>query len=738
MICCVPNGSALTVNRRFIWLAVVALVSHGSLRQALAGTNLFSATFNTTLAKEWRIVGGKWGSKADSLAQTDDSLTDPKKALAIIGTPEELSTNLLVVAKVRIDAWPTQSDSRIGITVCSDPDSGRGYNLVFHRGKLQFMRDYVAWGEGRPFPYETGNWYWLKLRKETDGMEGKAWKDGDPEPADWMVTWDEGDDEAVGYPGLNGGVLGGPAQLSFAEFRVERIPGPTEHGGKESTDLVLDGVWKVRPTSKAIIAESGLREVESAPHGWLPAQVPGEIHLDLVKAQHMPEPTVALNMPQCRWPETNAWWYRTSFEAPADFSRYERQRLLFDGLDLYAQVFLNGRLLGEAADAFVPASFDAKPFLRAGRNELVVRLTDGGELVPATTGGNSSTFQWGGRVWLRKPQFQWGWDWVDGLPNIGIWRSVRLEGRRRAVLHDVRLDTVRNGDRVGLELEAVLENLSPTRTRACQLALEIQPPDGGAIIQRRYSVAAPPGRSSVRDLVEIPEARLWWPNGVGDQPLYHVSVRVMDAAGAATYDQREFSLGLRTIELDRRPLSQGTRFCFRVNGREVYCRGGNLGPQDPILARVSDAKYRTLVGEAKNAHFTMFRLNGVAEFEGPAFYDACDRAGILIWHDFMFACSAYPEEDARFLAAARDEVESAVRLYRHHPSIALWCANNECYGLRGSCSASSFPTTAANWIRTVLSGPVVPRAATFQGTPMTGIAPSLPPGASRRSSARGS
>ncbi len=493
-----------SVNQRYAcWLAAVLAIS-GPVLDTRAGTGIFSCDFKGKLAPEWKVAGGKWELNGECLAQTDDGPADPKKALLLTGNPEALSTNVIVVAKVRIDSWPKQSDSRIGITVCSDPESGRGYNLVFHQGRLQFMRDYVAWGEGAPFPYESGKWYWLKLRKEADELEGKAWKDGEPEPTDWMVAWNEDQDEALGYPGLNGGSLGGPARLSFAEFRVERIAGPEESRRPESADLGLDGTWQVRPESKGCIGVAGLRQVGLPSEGWMAAQVPGEIHLDLMKAGKMPDPAAGLNMPKCRWPETNSWWYRTVFEVAPDFLRYERQRLVFDGLDLYAQVFLNGNLVGEAADAFVPAAFDVKRWVHAGRNELVVRLTDGSELVPADAGGNSRTFQWGGRIWLRKPQFAWGWDWVDGLPNIGIWRSARLEGRRRAVLHQVRLDTVRHNGRVCLEMEAVLENLSPTRLRACTLALEIQPPGGATPIAKRYPAAAPPGRMPVRDLIEIP------------------------------------------------------------------------------------------------------------------------------------------------------------------------------------------------------------------------------------------
>ena len=463
----------------------------------------------------------------------------------------------------------------------------------------------------------------------------------------------------------------------------------------------LDGEWSVRPEDFACIGETGLVRVRQAQEGWLPAQVPGEIHLDLMRAGQMPEPSASMNMPECRWPETKSWWYRTTFEPGQEFLQSERQQLFFDGLDLYAQVFINGKLVGESANALVPAEFDVKRFVKAGQNELVVRLTAGSELAqdetpagqgkewkpnsaaygaipnPMGTGDLYSHRSWPGRKWLRKPQFSYGWDWVDALPNIGIWRGVRLEGRSFAVLHDLRLDTLRQDGRVCLEMEAVLENLHPWSERACILELEIQPPDGGPFIQRRYSVDALPGRNLVQDNIKVPEAKLWWPNGMGDQPLYTIVARITNKDGFPC-DRRQFSIGLRTLEIDRSHLAEGSRFCFRVNGQEVFCRGANIGPHDAILARISDAKYEALVSEAKNAQMNMIRINGCSIFEPPVFYEACDRAGILIWHDLLLTDITYPEQDQAFCAAVRAEVESAIRLLRHHPSIALWCGSNEC------------------------------------------------------------
>lgn len=461
----------------------------------------------------------------------------------------------------------------------------------------------------------------------------------------------------------------------------------------------LNGTWQLRAEAFTCQGEAGLRKVRKNRGGWMKARVPGEVHLDLIRAGKMPEPLVGDNIASCRWPETKSWWYRTWFAAPGSLLAHERLLLIFDGLDLHAQVFLNGKQIGSAANAFVPAVFEVGEFLKKGRNELVVRMTAGAELardtarpgtrvdpkedlcgikagkLPNPAGKELYVHRdWPGRKWLRKPQFQYGWDWIDPLANIGIFRGVRLEGRGHVVLDDLRLDTVIQKKRVFLEGEAVVENLHPWSDRACTLEVRISPPKGKAIV-RRWELDVQPGRLPVRCRIEIPDPQLWWPNGMGGQPLYHVTAEVRD--GKRVCDRREFDVGLRTVEIDRPRVKGGNRFCIKVNGEEVFCKGANWGPADAICARVTPAKYRALVEEAREANFNMFRVNGTAMVDGPAFFDACDRAGILIWQDFMFSCSTYPDSDPHFTAAARSETETLVRQLRHHPSIALWCGNNE-------------------------------------------------------------
>ena len=445
--------------------------------------------------------------------------------------------------------------------------------------------------------------------------------------------------------------------------------------------MSLNGAWTVLPTPLALDGEAGCQEVSSHAGDWLPAQVPGEIHLDLMRAGKMDDPEIGDNARRSRWPEEHAWWYRTTITVTEDFLAHERQQLVFDGLDCSAQVFLNGQCVGTACNAFVGHTFSVRGVLRAGENSLLVRLTAGTELVK----DRQHLFNWSSdplfavrnftmQRYLRKPQYQYGWDWNDPLPTIGLWRGARLEGRTGVVFAEFRLDTVITGEQVFLDGQAVLENLHPWVERPCTLDIEIQPPGGDPILfSASYSL--PMGRTAVPLHIAIPNPQMWWPNGMGEQPLYTVKARL--CRNEETCDCLEQTIGLRVVEIDRAPLADGSRFCIRVNGVETFCRGGNWAPSDMIPARATAERYQALVAEAKNAHFTMFRLNGVGYYEDDAFFDACDRAGILLWQDFTFACMPYPDEDPAFRAAVADEARAVVQRLRHHPSLAVWCGCNE-------------------------------------------------------------
>ena len=286
---------------------LVVLMLPGVVRASAERRQVFSCTFQDKPAKEWKFVGGKWAVREGCLEQTDPGPADPKKAILMAGEEEDDSTEVVVTAKLRFEGETRDPKSRAGISVCSDPENGCGLNLVFFDGKLQFLNDYVAWGESVPFVCQSGQWYWMKLWKSGDEMKGKAWKDGEKEPADWMVRWDGYDTEMAGYPGLNGGSYEGNS-VSFAQVQVEiERGGPTRFG---FSTLSLDGDWTVTPLPldanyKLFMATNAER---------IPARVPGEIHLDLMRAGRMEDPDVGDNArTRCRWPEGSSWWYARDF-----------------------------------------------------------------------------------------------------------------------------------------------------------------------------------------------------------------------------------------------------------------------------------------------------------------------------------------------------------------------------------------------------------------------------------------
>ena len=459
--------------------------------------------------------------------------------------------------------------------------------------------------------------------------------------------------------------------------------------------IALDGDWEVLPMDLDCRGTDGLKKVHRRRSGWIPVDVPGEIHLDLIRAGKMEEPTVSTRMGHCRWPELKSWWYRCRFEVTKKFLAEESQQLVFEGVDCYAQYFINGRFAGESRNSLVPHTIGLRDFwkdgedhracyLREGKNELIVRVTSGQETVseiepdPRLETGDTSPEKgrekWNGNVYLRKPQFVYGWDWVPALPNIGLWRPVRLEGRSGAVIDDLRLSTRLERSTAVISVEAVIENVHPWASCGCGIEFELSD-EAGVAAEHRENINAQIGRQTVRFEVRVPKAKLWWPNGLGAPWLYRVETRLF--RGGKITDERSFNYGLRTITINQSPAPQGRRFCVTVNGREVFCKGGNWVPPDPIIARVDHHHLEELLGAAAEANINMLRVWGGGVYESDAFYDLCDRKGILVWQDFIFACAPYPDQLDWFRQAVRDEAEAAVRRLRHHPSLALWCGNNE-------------------------------------------------------------
>lgn len=406
---------------------------------------------------------------------------------------------------------------------------------------------------------------------------------------------------------------------------------------------------------------------------WLPATVPGCVHTDLRRTKKIPDLFYGTNELGLQWIEERDWEYRATFTASAALLSESEIELVADGLDTVATVYLNGKKVASTDNMFIGHRWSVKPLLRAGANELrivfgsamkYIRTTRTDFVVPCEF--NDPV---GSCVRIRKQQCQFGWDWGPRFVTAGIWRGIRLEARSVNRLAAVRVTQAHtdNGRRVSLSLAPELAHADEAATYSVTLSLN------------RKTVAQTTGAYADELGFEVPSPQLWWPAGQGDQPLYDLTVTARDSAGRelGTITHR---LGLRTIVLDRHADQWGESFQFLVNGRAVFVKGANWIPVNSFVADLTRADYARDLRAAVLANMNCMRLWGGGIYESEDFYDLCDELGLLVWHDFMFACTLYPG-DAAFLASIRAEAVHQIKRIRHHACLALWCGNNEIFGL---------------------------------------------------------
>ncbi|MFH1523536.1 MAG: glycoside hydrolase family 2 protein, partial [Chloroflexota bacterium] len=406
---------------------------------------------------------------------------------------------------------------------------------------------------------------------------------------------------------------------------------------------------------------------------WLPASVPGGVHTDLLALGKIPDPFVADNEKKVQWVVETDWEYRRVFNVDEALSGEARQFLVCDGLDTLAEVSLNGHLLGKADNMFRQWSWEIGSLLKTGENELnilfrapVTYITAKQAKKPLKGGGDIL-----GGPHLRKAPCHWGWDWGPKLPPIGVWKDIRLEGYSQARLEDVHIRQLHENGNVTLATVVKAEAWDDSDLHA---VFEVTSPDGQTRTSEATLVPTGTGKSIVNLQSIIENPQLWWPNEFGNQPLYRLDVTLRH--GKAILDRRNFQVGLRTVELRREPDQWGESFNFVVNGVPIFIKGADWIPADSFPTRAGDAYVEGLIRDAAAAHMNMLRVWGGGFYPEERFYDLCDRYGILIWQDFIFACGIYPEDDA-FAENVRQEAIENVRRLRHRASLALWCGNNE-------------------------------------------------------------
>jgi beta-mannosidase len=411
--------------------------------------------------------------------------------------------------------------------------------------------------------------------------------------------------------------------------------------------------------------------------GWIATAAPGDTYLALHAAGRIPHPFAEQNEAACAWVKDREWWWRTTFEAtPAGPD--ERLVLTFDGLDTYATVWLNGQLLGETDNMFLAVEFDVGARVRAaGANDLVVRFTPTAIKVAdkamETWDIIADPIKTSKRHFIRKAQFGWGWDWGPSLPTVGLWRPVRLQRQAVAAIEAVRFSTLSIGVEAKVEIDVAVDAFAATEPLT--LVIDLLAPDGAVAASRPVALDAD---RQGRITFSIPDPQLWWTPELGGQPLYALTTRLLH--GDVEVDRRAQRVGLRTITLDTSPDPDepgANFFRFVLNGTPIFARGANWIPASSFVGALTRADYEPLVRAAADANMNMLRVWGGGLYEHDAFYDLCDELGLLVWQDFMFACAPYPEHEPALVDSIRAEVDYQVDRLRNHPSLALWCGNNE-------------------------------------------------------------
>jgi beta-mannosidase len=416
----------------------------------------------------------------------------------------------------------------------------------------------------------------------------------------------------------------------------------------------LSGPWRFR--------QSGADE-------WLPATVPGGAHTDLLALDCIPDPFAGDNERRVAWVAEADWEYRKTFDAAPELLAHAQLDLVCDGLDTLATVTLNGRELGRTDNMFRQFRWNVKGLLAPEGNELVVYFASSVRHIAEKQAERklaNPTHSIPGGPHIRKAPCQFGWDWGPQLPPVGLWKDVRLEGYQ-ARLADVHLRQSHQGGVVTISARVSVEGWEP----GLSAALTVTAPGGARQTARAELGTVTDDVVSLQ--VENPE--LWWPNGMGGQPLYAITVQL--ARAGAVLDEKAFQLGLRTVELRQEPDQWGRSFEFVVNGRPFFAKGSNWIPADSFPTRISEPYLDMLIRAAAGTHHNMLRVWGGGLYEDELFYDLCDRYGILVWQEFIFSCSIYPLDDPAFVENVHVEAVENMRRIRHRASLCLWCGNNE-------------------------------------------------------------
>lgn len=421
---------------------------------------------------------------------------------------------------------------------------------------------------------------------------------------------------------------------------------------------------------------------QSDKNEWLKASVPGCVHTDLLNNGKIEDPFYRDNERKLQWIDKVDWKYKCDFILNDEIFEKENIRLVFKGLDTHADIYLNEEFLFSADNMFREWKIDCKRIINKGRNQFKIifhspiikglkKLEELGFQPPAVNDlseigeiGNKKV-----SIFIRKAPYHFGWDWGPRLVSSGIWKPVLIEAWDDFLIEDV-FYSVKELDKKKAVINVSMEIKASKEGNAFLKILD-------SVKNKLLSIIKIKLKSGMNDINEdyvIEDPVLWWSNGLGEPYLYQLSAGLI--LNERLEDEKNINFGIRTIKLIQKESSEGTSFYFELNGVPVFMKGADYIPNDMFPARVTKKKYDNIVQSAYEVGMNMLRVWGGGIYEEDYFYEICDKKGILIWQDFMFACSMYPM-DASFENTIREEIIDNIKRLRNHPCIALWCGNNE-------------------------------------------------------------
>lgn len=433
--------------------------------------------------------------------------------------------------------------------------------------------------------------------------------------------------------------------------------------------------------TKEITENWTFKQIEGTHTGF--AKVPGTIHTDLLANKLIKDPFYRNNEKEQQWIDKEDWEYTTTLQITEEEFNKQNIVLNFEGLDTYADVFLNDQLLLEANNMFRSWEIDVKKHVNLGSNQLKVILHSpikkGLELLEASPyqypaiNDQSENGGMGDKkvsIFTRKAGYHYGWDWGPRFVTSGIWKPIVLKAWNQVRIVDVFVKQ----PKVSKEVAELIFDVNVQTNQSFLGSIQILNTESQQVYHSS-KVELMPAKKSISVGFKIDNPKLWWPKGLGLPNMYPITVKILNQDNSKIAEQ-EISIGIRTIKLIREKDSIGESFLFEINGIPTFIKGSNYIPNDSFLPRVTKSDYQKVIKDAVDANMNMLRVWGGGIYENDYFYELCDKNGLLVWQDFMFACSMYPGNKTFLENIKQEAIDNVVRL-RNHPSIALWCGNNE-------------------------------------------------------------